>query len=69
MCLAIPGKIVTMNQYNATVDIMGLKSTINLCLIEKPQIGDYVLVHAGCAIQKIDKEYFDDLLTTFSLMS
>jgi len=40
---------------------MGVETTINIQLIESPKIGEYVLVHGGCAIEKINRAYFDDL--------
>ena len=65
MCLAIPGQILNVDNYNAIIDIMGLESKINVQLIEDIKVGDYVLVHAGCAIQKIDKNYFEELQKIF----
>lgn len=57
MCLAIPSKIVEINNLFATVDVYGARKTISLILLPEPvSIGDYVLVHAGFAIQKIDEE-------------
>ncbi len=55
MCLAIPSKIVGMNGFEATVDYYGARKKINLMLLpEEASVGEYVLVHAGFAIQKID---------------
>ena len=65
MCLAIPAQIRDIDNYSATIDIMGLESKINIQLIENLKTGDYVLVHAGCAIQKIDKYYFEELQKIF----
>lgn len=65
MCLAVPAQIRDIDNYRATIDIMGLESKINVQLIEEPKVGDYVLVHAGCAIQKIDKYYFEELQKIF----
>jgi len=65
MCLAVPAQIKDIDNYSATIDIMGLESKINVQLIEEPKVGDYVLVHAGCAIQKIDKYYFEELQKIF----
>lgn len=49
----------------ARVIILGVESDVNIQLIEFPRVGDYVLVHAGCAIQRIDTEYFDYLVKTY----
>ncbi|RHW66018.1 HypC/HybG/HupF family hydrogenase formation chaperone [Clostridium botulinum] len=64
MCIAIPGKIVSINGYYAITNTMGIESEINISLIENPSIDDYVLIHAGCAIEKIDYEYFSYLEQT-----
>jgi len=65
MCLAVPAQIIDVDNYNAVIDIMGLESKVNIQLIEDLKVGDYVLVHAGCAIQKIDKDYFKELQKIF----
>ncbi|ALB45809.1 hydrogenase assembly protein HypC [Clostridium beijerinckii] len=65
MCLAIPAQVRSIDNYSAIMDIMGLESRINIQLIEELKVGDYVLVHAGCAIQKIDKDYFEELQSIF----
>ncbi|MCE5219760.1 MAG: HypC/HybG/HupF family hydrogenase formation chaperone [Clostridium sp.] len=65
MCLAVPAQIIDVNNYSAIIDIMGLESKVNVQLIEDLKVGDYVLVHAGCAIQKIDKDYFEELQKIF----
>ncbi|MBI4690297.1 MAG: HypC/HybG/HupF family hydrogenase formation chaperone [Nitrospirae bacterium] len=57
MCLAIPSKIVKIKDLNATVDVYGARRDISLFLMpEDVSIGDFVLVHAGFAIQKVDKD-------------
>lgn len=57
MCLAIPSRIVEIDQLRATVDVYGARREINLMLLaEEVGIGDYVLVHAGFALQKVEQE-------------
>ena len=57
MCLAIPSLIVSINDLIATIDVFGARRQVSLMLLpEAPRIGDFVLVHAGFAIQKIEKE-------------
>lgn len=57
MCLAIPSKIISMNNTTARVDVYGARRDISLLLMsEDVSIGDYVLVHAGFAIQKVDED-------------
>ena len=68
MCLAVPAKIIGVEDYNAIIDIMGIESKVNIQLIENPKVGDYILVHAGCAIQKINTDYFEELQEIFQSM-
>ncbi len=63
MCLAVPSRIIEINNLLATVDVYGARKEISLILLpEEANIGDYVLVHAGFAIQKIDQEAAQDAL-------
>ena len=55
MCLAIPSKIVKIENNMATIDVDGVKREASLLLLEDATIGDYVIVHAGFAINKIDE--------------
>jgi hydrogenase expression/formation protein HypC len=55
MCLAIPSKIIAIDDTLGTIDVAGAKREVSLMLVENPQVGEYVLVHAGFAIQKIDE--------------
>lgn len=65
MCIAVPGEIIDLFPPQARVKLMGVETTINIQLIESPKIGEYVLVHGGCAIEKINRAYFDDLFNIF----
>lgn len=56
MCWSVPGKILDIKENIATVEISGLKKEIALDIIDDPKVGEYVIVHAGYAIQKIDEE-------------
>lgn len=56
MCLAVPSKIVEINDSVATVDVDGVTRKTSLLLLEDAKIGDYVIVHAGFAISKLDEE-------------
>ena len=63
MCLAIPSKIVTINDLVATVDVYGARREVNLMLMpEEVSVGDYVLVHAGFALQKVEQDIAEDSL-------
>jgi len=54
MCLAIPSKVVEIEDQMATVDIDGIRRSASLMLLEDVQLNDYVIIHAGFAIHKID---------------
>ncbi|MDQ1284356.1 MAG: hydrogenase expression/formation protein HypC [Patescibacteria group bacterium] len=60
MCLAIPGKIMKINNQLATVDFNGVEKEVNISLVSVEK-GDYVMVHAGFAIEKMAKNYVDEL--------
>ena len=67
MCLAIPSKIIEIDNFRAMVDVYGARREINLMLMpEEVGIGDYVLVHAGFAIQKVEQESAHEALTVIS---
>ncbi|MDJ0669062.1 MAG: HypC/HybG/HupF family hydrogenase formation chaperone [Desulfobacterales bacterium] len=55
MCLAIPSKITEINDNMGVIDVAGVRREASLLLLENPQVGDWVIVHAGFAIQKIDE--------------
>lgn len=64
MCLAIPGKIVSINKQQAVVDFDGVQKKINLALVEAKK-GDYVIVHAGFAIGKLDEDEAQETLKAY----
>lgn len=55
MCLAIPAKLIDIHDGIGTIDMDGTKRQVSLLLLNDPQVGDYVIVHAGFAIHKIDE--------------
>jgi len=55
MCLAIPSKITHIHNNMATIDVDGVQRQASLLLLEGVVVGDYVIVHAGFAIHKIDE--------------
>ncbi|MBL7130544.1 MAG: HypC/HybG/HupF family hydrogenase formation chaperone [Candidatus Omnitrophica bacterium] len=57
MCLAIPGKVEKISDSNyATVDFGGIKKQVCLDLLSDVKVGEYVNVHVGFAINKIDEK-------------
>lgn len=65
MCIAIPGRILSVDGMNAVCDFGGNKVDVNVGLIE-PEVGQYVLVHAGCAIEVMEKEKAEELIELFA---
>ena len=55
MCLAIPSKITKIENSMAVIDVDGVRRECSLLLVEDAQVGDYVIVHAGFAISRIDE--------------
>ena len=57
MCIAIPSKIINIDGNSmATIDVEGAKRTASLLLLDDAEVGDYVIVHAGFAINKVNEE-------------
>jgi hydrogenase expression/formation protein HypC len=55
MCLAIPSRIVDIKDGLGTIDVDGVIRKVSLLLLEDPRVGEYVIVHAGFAIHKVDE--------------
>lgn len=62
MCLAVPSKIISINNTMAIVDVYGARRDVSLLLIDDVNVGDYVLVHAGFAIQKVQEDIAEESL-------
>jgi hydrogenase expression/formation protein HypC len=54
MCLSIPMQLLEIQDSIGTVDVQGVKRDVDISLVQPIQIGDYVLIHAGFALSKID---------------
>ena len=65
MCVAIPGRVTEIEGTTAKVDFNGNMVNVNVGLVE-PEVGQYVLVHAGCAIEVMDKEQAQEILDLFA---
>ena len=69
MCLAIPAQVVELRDNdNALVDLAGVKKEISLALLEGVAVGDYVIVHVGYALNKLDPEEAEKTLKLFAEM-
>ncbi len=67
MCLAIPVKVVELLEDDqATVDVGGVRKEISLALVDGIVVGDYVILHVGYAIQKLDAEEAEKTLALFA---
>ncbi len=66
MCVAVPGKIVSIDEFDmAVVDFGGTTREVSLAMVEDPATGEYVIVHAGFALHKVNSE---EALETIELM-
>ena len=63
MCLGIPMKVIKINDGLGVVELGGVKREISLQLVEDIKIGDYVIIHAGFAIQKLNEEEAEETLS------
>ena len=61
MCLAFPGKIKKISGQNAIVDFDGIEKEINISLLDDVKKGEFVIVHAGFAIEKVDEVAVGDI--------
>jgi len=69
MCLAVPAKITKVFKTVADVDMSGVKRQIDVRLVGKVKPGDYVLVHAGFAIEKINAKEAKETLKLLKIVS
>lgn len=68
MCLALPCKVVAIDGDTATIDVSGMKKDISLALIDDIAIGDFVIVHVGYALTRLDPEEAEKTLALFAEM-
>jgi len=62
MCLAIPAKVISVDGKNAIVTIEDVEYTASLLLIDAVNPGDFIMLHAGFAIEKVDKAEAEETL-------
>ena len=67
MCVALPGKVIEIKGRDAVVDFNGNQVTARAGLVDV-KTGDYVLVHAGCVIQRVTQQDMEDLENLNKLM-
>jgi hydrogenase expression/formation protein HypC len=67
MCLAVPARIVAIDDLGfAKAEVGGIVKDVNLCLIEDAAVGDYIIVHVGFALSKLDPEEAEASLALFA---
>jgi len=67
MCLAIPAQVVELRDGdNAVVDLAGVRKEISLSLVDDVAVGDYVIVHVGYALNKLDPDEAAKTLALFA---
>ena len=69
MCVAVPAKVIEVYEHDSLVDFGKIKKKVNTFFIEDIQIGDYVLIHAGCAVEKISEEDAIETIKLFKIIS
>jgi len=65
MCLGVPMRVVSINDEVAVCEIDGVKREASLMMVENVAVGDFVLIHAGFAIEKLDEEDAKQTLQLF----
>ena len=68
MCLAIPMKLIQMENLDGIVESSGVKREVRLDLLEEVELGDYLLIHAGYAIQRLDAQEAKETLELIEQM-
>jgi hydrogenase expression/formation protein HypC len=63
MCLAIPMRLIEIDGVNAVAEVDGVTRAVRLDLLPEVALGDYVLIHAGLAIARVDAENAEETLT------
>jgi hydrogenase expression/formation protein HypC len=65
MCLAVPAKVMERNGDAAVVELGGVRREISLMLLDDVSVGEWVIVHAGFAIEKLSEEAAEQTLSLF----
>ncbi|WP_462411931.1 HypC/HybG/HupF family hydrogenase formation chaperone [Neobacillus sp. Marseille-QA0830] len=57
MCVGVPARIISRQEFTAVVDVMGSSTTVGIIFVPEADVGDYVIVHAGQAMSIVDEIY------------
>ncbi len=66
MCLAVPVRVLKIDGLKALVELGGLTRQASIMLVPDTQVGDYVILHAGFAIQKLDEREAEETIRLFA---
>jgi hydrogenase expression/formation protein HypC len=72
MCLAVPGQVMTIEDdqlRTAIVSFAGVTKSVSLAMVPEAQVGDYVIVHVGFAISKLDEEAARQTLEAYAKLA
>lgn len=66
MCLGYPAKVIEiLEDKRALVDYLGVRKNVNIALLKDVNVGDYILIHSGIAIEKIDQKEAEEIEKLF----
>ena len=69
MCLGVPGRVVEVREFTATVDFWGVRKDVSLVIVDEPVApGDYILNHVGFAIRRIPAESVQETLALYEML-
>ena len=69
MCLGVPGHVIDVREFTATVDFWGVRKDVSLAIVDEPvQPGDYILNHVGFAIRRIPPESVQETLALYETL-
>jgi hydrogenase expression/formation protein HypC len=70
MCLALPAKVLDLSPDGmGTVEMGGVRQRVSMALLEEVKVGDYVIVHVGYALNRLDEEEAKETLAIFAAMA
>jgi hydrogenase expression/formation protein HypC len=65
MCLGVPARVIEVKESSATVEVGGARREISVMLLDRVAAGDWVILHAGFAIEKLSPEEAEKTLALF----
>ena len=69
MCLGVPGRVIDVREFTATVDFWGVRKDVRLDIVDEPVApGDYILNHVGFAIRRIPPESVEETLALYETL-